>query len=155
MRRLFWILFGVFLCLGLYLYWKTPSDWKVIGITDGDTITVLDSKKQEIKVRLWGIDAPEKKQSFGVNAKSSLSFKTFGKYVVLEVKSKDRYGRTVANVYVGNRWINKELVEDGMAWYYRQYAKSPELEQAEHQARSAKRGLWSQQAVPPWEYRNK
>jgi endonuclease YncB( thermonuclease family) len=130
---------------------------KVVGVTDGDTVTVVDKDKHQVKVRLWGIDAPEKKQAFGSRSKEALSSKVFGKEIDLEEKSKDWYGRTVANVYLGGRWINKELVEEGMVWHYKQYAKkSSELAEAERLAKENKLGLWSDKnPVPPWEFRRK
>jgi endonuclease YncB( thermonuclease family) len=71
------------------------------------------------------------------------------------VQNKDRYGRTVADVWLNTRWINLELVREGWAWMYRQYSKSPELDQAEQQARESKAGLWADKSpVPPWAYRH-
>lgn len=127
---------------------------RVVGVHDGDTITVLTASNHQIRVRLSGIDAPELRQAFGSRSKQALSGKVFGQEVVLTVKNKDRYGRTVADVWLDKRWINLELVREGWAWMYRSYSKAPELDQAERQARQAKAGLWADEApVPPWEYR--
>lgn len=125
-----------------------------VAVTDGDTIKVLVNK-QEIKIRLFGIDAPEKKQAFGTQAKKYLSSRVFGKMVKLRVTGKDRYKRSIAWVYVGNHNINAEIIQAGYAWYYQKYAKKyPVLGTYEAQARAAKRGLWSDpHAVAPWEFR--
>ena len=140
------------------LLWATPVSQtitgRVVGVHDGDTITVLVASNQQIRVRLNGIDAPELHQAFGNKAKQALSGKVFGQTVTLVVKNKDRYGRTVADVWIDKRWINLELTREGWAWMYRQYSRSPELNEAEHQARESKSGLWADRApVPPWEYR--
>lgn len=127
---------------------------RVVGVHDGDTITVLTASNQQVRVRLNGIDAPELHQAFGNKSKQALSGKVFGKDVSLSVKDKDRYGRTVADVRLDKRWINLELVREGWAWMYRQYSKSRELDEAEQQARRSKAGLWADKdPVPPWEYR--
>lgn len=128
---------------------------KVIGITDGDTFTLLRDKTT-IKVRLAEIDCPERKQPFGSRAKQALSDKIFGKEVKLEGEKKDRYGRTIATVVLDDRNINLEMVKDGFAWQYKQYSKSKEFEEAEKEARDNKIGLWvDADPVPPWEFRKK
>ena len=104
---------------------------KVVSIADGDTITVLDSAKVQHKIRLQGIDAPEKKQAFGTKSKERMSEKVGGEEVVVQWKEKDRYGRILGEVMVDNRHINLEMVQDGMAWHYTTYSKSKELAKAE------------------------
>lgn len=128
---------------------------KVVGVSDGDTLTVLTEAKDSVKVRLHGVDAPEAKQAFGNRAKQELSELVFGKAVRVEVEDKDRYGRTVGRVFVGDIAVNAEMVRRGFAWWYREYAKkSVELATAEAEARNAKRGLWAEpNAVAPWEFR--
>lgn len=128
---------------------------QVVGISDGDTITVLSADKTQTKIRLHGIDAPEAKQAYGTKAKESLSAKVFGKSVRIVSRDVDRYGRTVAEVFVGDRLINRELVTDGFAWHYVKYAPNDaELAAAEKAAREAKRGLWADIApVAPWDFR--
>lgn len=135
---------------------------RVVGISDGDTLTALTADKQQIKVRLAGIDTPERGQPFGKAAKQALSDLAFGRDVVLEAEKEDRYGRTVAKVLVDGRDVNLELVTQGYAWWYRKYAaeQSPSdqvlYENAETQARAAGRGLWADPApVPPWEWRRR
>ncbi len=128
---------------------------KVVSIADGDTITVLDSAKVQHRVRLEGIDAPEKAQAFGSKSKDKLS-ELIGKNDVLVTwKEKDRYGRILGDVYVENRHINLEMIKEGMAWHYKQYSKSKELSAAEEQAKRAKKGLWAdKEPVPPWDFRS-
>jgi endonuclease YncB( thermonuclease family) len=130
---------------------------KVIHIADGDTLTVLDGDKVQHKIRLHGIDAPEKGQAFGTKAKEALAERVHEKTVRVVWKEKDRYGRIVDDLYLGSRHVNTEMVRDGFAWWYRRYApKSKELERAEEEAREEPRGLWhDKQPEPPWEYRKR
>jgi len=88
---------------------------KVVGVTDGDTITVLDGANTQYKIRLAGIDAPERGQVFGTKSKQALSDKVFGKQVRVDWTEHDRYQRIIGEVYVGDRWINLELVQEGWA----------------------------------------
>ena len=123
---------------------------KVVGVADGDTITVLYGKK-EYKIRFQHIDCPESSQAFGTKAKQVLSNKVFGKTVTVRWKEKDRYMRILGDVYVGQRWIN-----EGMAWHYKFFSKDASIGAVEAKARAAKRGIWSQpNPVPPWEFRRK
>ena len=126
----------------------------VVHVADGDTLTVLVSNR-EVKVRLWGIDAPEKRQAFGAQAKLALLTLTGGKQVVVEVLGTDRYQRTLGWLLVAGAAVNRQLVQQGMAWWYRQYAPAArDLEAAELEARAAKRGLWADPAAePPWLFR--
>ena len=129
---------------------------KVVGVADGDTITVLDAENAQHKIRLQGIDAPEKAQAFGTKSKEGLSEKIGEKEVVVKWKDKDRYGRMLGEIYLGDRHINLEMVQDGLAWHYKQYSKSKELAVAEDEARNAKKGLWVDKSPePPWEFRKK
>jgi len=133
---------------------------RVVGVTDGDTITVLDANKVQHKIRLSGIDAPEKKQPFGNRSKESLSELAFDKTVNVETSKRDRYGRQIGKVLVNGRDVNLVQVERGMAWFYRQYQRdqSPNdrrlYEAAEDAAKANKWGLWRDaDPVPPWEFR--
>ena len=130
---------------------------KVVHIADGDTLTVLDADKVQHKIRLAGIDAPEKSQAFGTKAKEALAEKVHEKTVRVVWKEKDRYGRIVGEIHLGDRHINLEMVHDGWAWWYRTYApKSKALEQAEADAKKEKRGLWrDKDPEPPWEFRKR
>ena len=146
-------------------------DGLVVGVSDGDTISVLDAEKRQHKIRLMGIDAPEKRQPFGEKSKQSLSSLVFGLPVRVEWKKRDRYGRIVGKVLAKeqgckvepcllNRDICKEQVAAGLAWHYKEYAKeqsAPDRRSyadAEDEARRAKIGLWhDSNPVPPWEFR--
>lgn len=134
---------------------------QVVGVADGDTITVLDADKVQHKIRLAGIDAPEKKQAFGNRSKESLSDLVFDKTVNVETDKRDRYRREIGKVLVNGRDVNLVQVERGMAWFYRQYQReqSPNdrklYEAAEDAAKAGKRGLWRDvDPVPPWEFRH-
>lgn len=148
-------------CLGLVFIpcqcvFAEDFSGRVVGISDGDTITVMHDGRPE-KVRLNGIDAPEKRQAYGNRAKLFVSALAFGKEVRVDVKGQDRYGRSVATVTLPNgRNLNHEIVKAGLAWWFRKYApKNKELEALETEAREAKRGLWADRdPVPPWEYRS-
>jgi endonuclease YncB( thermonuclease family) len=127
---------------------------KVVSIADGDTITVLDADKKQHKVRLNGIDAPEKKQAFGAKSKTRLGEMVAGKDVVVEWKEKDTYGRTLGKVTQSGVDVNLQMVKEGLAWHYRKYSKSIELARAEAEAKAAKKGLWADpNPVPPWDFR--
>jgi endonuclease YncB( thermonuclease family) len=133
---------------------------KVIGVSDGDTITVLDNQKRQHKIRLDGIDAPESNQDFGSRSKQSLSDLVFGKTVTVISSKKDRYGRTVGKVTFNASDINLEQLNRGMAWFYRAYARelsrddAVAYERAENDAKAGKRGLWADLSpTPPWEFR--
>jgi endonuclease YncB( thermonuclease family) len=128
---------------------------KVVGVHDGDTLTVLTAAKESVKVRLYGIDAPESKQAFGARAKQELSELAFAKDARVDVQSKDRYGRTVGRVFVGPVDVNAEMVKRGFAWWYKAYAKKDSLlDAAERAARKAGAGLWADKApVAPWDFR--
>jgi endonuclease YncB( thermonuclease family) len=128
---------------------------RVVGVSDGDTLTLLEPGNKQTKVRLAQIDAPEKSQDFGQVSKQALSDLVFGKSVTVEVETTDRYGRTVGKVLVGEKDANLAQVKAGMAWVYRQYAKDPSYFAAEAAAKAAKVGIWSRpDVIPPWEYRH-
>lgn len=130
---------------------------KVVGVSDGDTISVMHNGKAE-RTRLSGIDCPEKGQPFGQRAKQFTSELVFGKEVTVTVLDTDRYGRTVGEVkLLDGQVLNQELVKAGLAWWYRQYApKDATLEHLETEAKSAKRGVWADpHPVPPWEWRHR
>lgn len=129
---------------------------KIVGVHDGDSITLLTAEKQQIKVRLEGIDAPELRQAFGTASKQALSDLVFDKTVRLQVTGKDRYQRTLGDVFVGQTWINLAMVERGFAWHFVKYNKDARLRTAETKARDACLGLWRNPApVAPWDWRPK
>lgn len=145
----------------LALLWSLPLfaaeavKGKVVSVADGDTITVLQ-EKTPIKVRLHGVDAPEKAQDFGTAARKFTSDLCFGVEVTVEVTDTDRYGRKVGKVTLPDgRLLNHELVAAGMAHWYEDYdPDDTTLKQLQADARAAKRGLWSRSdVIPPWEFR--
>lgn len=122
----------------------------VIGVADGDTITVLTSAKDRVRVRLYGIDAPESHQAFGTVAKKALSERIFRKMVRIDVVSRDRFGRTVGRVFFGDDDIGLGQVRGGFAWWYAHFAANDEaLRDAEAEARKSKSGLWSEPSPVP------
>jgi endonuclease YncB( thermonuclease family) len=126
----------------------------VVGIADGDTLTVLTASKKQHKIRLAEIDAPENIQPFGTKSKQSLSDMCFGKEVEVTPYVKDRYKRIVARVKCAGVDANAEQVNRGMAWVYRRYAKDHDLYVLEHGAKAGKRGLWADSSpTPPWQWR--
>lgn len=129
---------------------------KVVGVHDGDTLTLLDDAETQIKVRLAEIDAPESHQPYGSRAKQELSGLAFGRSATVQMQDIDRYGRTVGRVTVDGVDVNAEMVRRGAAWVYRKYAKDQSLFTIEEQARDAKAGLWAlpeADQMPPWEWR--
>ena len=130
----------------------------VSRVKDGDTLAVRIVGGEETAVRLYGIDAPEKRQPFGPEAWDHLVVLASGKEVVLERVSVDRYGRLVAIVEVGGERLQSAMVAAGWAWVYGDYCRDGpycrELTRLEGEARAAGRGLWAQpEPTPPWEYR--
>lgn len=152
-----------FLALLLLILLVTPSveaafpfTGKVVAVLDGDTIEVLHNGKAE-RIRLNGIDCPEKKQAFGQKAKQFTSSLVFGKTVVVVPSEKDRYNRTVGDVFLldgGN--ISYELVKAGLAWWYRNYSNDVLIAMLELEAQLERRGLWvDPHPIPPWEWRKR
>ncbi len=143
---------------------------KVVGIADGDTVTVLEESDQQHKVRLAGIDAPERRQAYGDRAKQHLSSLVYGKAVVVVWDKRDRYGRIVGRVLARDcsgltcRYsvdAGLEQIKAGLAWHYKQYAKEQPLAERleyaalEQLARTRREGLWHDaDPIPPWEYRH-
>ena len=126
---------------------------KVVSIHDGDTITILQDK-QQIKVRLFGIDAPELKQPYGKKSKQFLANLIAGKVVEVEPKGKDRYKRTLGIIYYKGQDINAQMVLNGYAWAYVKYSRI--YVNQEKLARENKRGLWqSSNPTPPWVWRRR
>ncbi len=135
---------------------------RVVGITDGDTATVLDSSRTQYKVRLAGIDAPEKKQPFGQKSKEALSDCAYDKTATIVGDKQDRYGRLVGKVMVSGVDCNLRQINLGLAWHYKKYMKEqPEGDRAtysrtEDSARGKRVGLWVEaDPMPPWEWRRR
>jgi micrococcal nuclease len=129
----------------------------VISVSDGDTFKLETSEGTKVKVRLYGIDAPEKKQPYGNEAFDALKSKILRQGVTVDVVTIDRYKRTVGIVSLNGRNINIEMIREGWAWAYTEYLKRPyasEYINAENEARAKGLGLWKQRnPQPPWEFR--
>lgn len=135
-----------------------PS-YNVVAVADGDTITVARDHVTR-KIRLAGIDAPEKNQPFGLIAREFLSSLAFGKDVDVETEKMDRYGREVGKVLLDGKDINLAMVLAGLAWHYKKYQfeQSPsdrlQYDDAEKSARVARLGLWQDvDPIAPWDFR--
>ena len=141
--------------------WAETLTGRVVGISDGDTLTLLDAGHSQYKIRLSGIDAPEKKQDYGERSKTSLSSLAYNRQAAAHCRKTDRYQRKVCVVFVDGRDVGLEQIKTGMAWWYQQYAKEQtqqeriDYEHAEFQAKSHRYGLWNgKNPAPPWEWRH-
>ena len=132
-----------------------PLEGKVVAVYDGDTLTVLDSAKRQHKIRLEGIDAPERRQAFGTQSKDLATILAFGEKVSVRVASVDRYGRLIGDVTLPDgKVMSEEMIKAGLAHHYKQYSKSKVLADLETAARKAKVGVWVLiEPTPPWEFR--
>jgi endonuclease YncB( thermonuclease family) len=157
---------NIFQCLATLLLFiagnlnASTLQGKVVHVADGDTITILDASNTQHKIRLQGIDAPEKAQAFGQKSKQSLYQMIHNKQVTIEFRKKDKYGRTVGKVVFNGLDVCLEQIKLGMAWHYKQYESEQTKEdreiyaQAEISARANAIGLWKdKQPIPPWEFR--
>lgn len=128
-------------------------DCNVIGISDGDTVTCL-KEKQQYKIRLAEIDAPEKNQDFGTTSRQNLSDLVYRKNVTIQYDQKDRYGRIIGYITVGGKDVNKEQLSKGMAWFYTDYGKRRDYKEVSAIAKSNKIGLWQKpNPIEPWNFR--
>ena len=135
---------------------------RVVGMADGDTLTILDSANRQHRIRVAGIDAPEKAQDFGQRSKTNLSAMAFNQPATADCPKRDRYGREVCKIVVNGQDVGLEQIRAGMAWWYKQYSREQssedraDYEQAEIQAKIHRKGLWdSKDPVPPWEWRRR
>jgi micrococcal nuclease len=141
-----------FMMLSVRLYAVLPEG-RCVGVSDGDTVTLLIDGRVE-KVRLFGIDAPEKGQAFGQRAKLHAASLVYGRRVGIERKGVDRYGRTIGRLFVDGRSVNEAMLRAGFAWHYTRYSSDSRLDSLERDARKGKRGLWAdREPLSPWEYR--
>lgn len=152
MRKLLILIMTLFI---VTLSFATIIKGKVIKVADGDTITILEENGDKTRVRFYGIDAPEKKQNYGIKSLDVLKNLIDKKEVEIEVKDKDQYGRVVGIVYYDKKNINLYMLETGNAWWYKQYSKhNIEFKIAEEKAKLEKLGLWKEKnPTPPWIYR--
>lgn len=133
---------------------------RVVGIADGDTLTILDANREQHRIRLAGIDAPERKQPFGQASKQSLSDLAYDRDVDVEWRKTDRYGRIIGKVLVSGQDANLIQIKKGMAWHYKKYeSEQPVADRkvyaaAENRARQQRQGLWREQLpITPWDWR--
>jgi endonuclease YncB( thermonuclease family) len=130
---------------------------RVVRVADGDTVTVLDRRNTQHKVRLYGIDSPERDQPYGKAAKNALQRLIDNRPVEVVVVAKDSYGRTVGTLYRDGVNLNEAMVAAGYAWWYQHFAPNERrLEEAEQRARAQRIGLWSEpRPVAPWDWRRR
>lgn len=146
----FWLLFGFFVTTA---YGAEPFAGRVVGVADGDTLTVLAGETPH-RVRLAEIDAPEKKQAFGERAKQSLAALCFAQQAEVSPGKTDRYGRTVARVRCQGMDASLHQVQQGLAWAYTKYLTDPDIAIAEQLARASGLGLWTTpEPTAPWLFR--
>ena len=133
---------------------------RVVGITDGDTLTLLDATKNQHKIRLAGIDSPEKGQAYGQHCKQRLSDLAYDRVATVESNKLDRYGRVIGKVLVDGQDVNLEQIRRGCGWHYKKYQNEQSLDDrlsynnAEESARASKIGLWvEKEPTPPWDWR--
>lgn len=150
----------VVLCLAASIARAESVEARVVAITDGDTLTAVTAQKKQIRIRLAGIDAPEKRQPFGKAAKAALSDRVFGRQVLLDIRKIVKNGPALAKVQFDGRDVNLELLQLGLAWWYQRFAGEQTTEDqadyaaAEQSAREGSVGLWTDFAPdPPWEWR--
>lgn len=154
--RLFYIITLLLLFLPSTSFTKMITG-KVISVADGDTIKILSKQKKQTKIRLYGIDTPEKSQAFGKKAKKFTASLTAEKKVSVKIYDTDRYGRSVGVVFAGGTNVNEEIIKAGYAWQYRKYCKASFCDdwlEIEKQARNNRIGLWQDKnPQAPWEWR--
>ncbi len=154
----------ILILLSLFIITSIPSlafpqilTGKVISVADGDTITVLDNRHRQTRIRLYGIDTPEKGQAFGRKAKQFTAGLVAGKIVKVKIYDVDKYGRSVGVVFVHGRNVNEEIIRAGYGWQYRKYCRVSFCSKwltIEQMARNVGLGLWrDKHPVPPWEWR--
>jgi len=140
--------------------WADVLTGKIVELADGDTVTVLDERKQQHKIRLAGIDAPERKQPYADASRKHLASLVFGKNVEVRFHKKDRYGRLVGTVFLDGSDVNLRQVNAGLAWHYKAYEREQseqerlDYSEAEETAHRLRLGLWQEpHPVPPWDFR--
>jgi endonuclease YncB( thermonuclease family) len=150
------------LCILAHVAHAADLSGRIVSIADGDTVTLLDSTNTQHKIRLKGIDAPEKAQPFGQKSKTNLSSLVFNREVTADCGKQDKYHREICKIIVNGMDANLEQVKAGMAWHYKQFAKeqSPkdreDYEIADFNAKIRRLGLWADtNPVPPWEWRRR
>lgn len=155
------LLLAGLLCLSLTAHSETLTG-RVVKVADGDTVTILDSTNTQHKIRLSGIDAPERKQAFGSRSQQALSADVFGKTVTVDWNKRDKYRRIVGKILIDGHDVNLKQIQRGMAWHYKAYEREQDVSdrsiyaQAEYQAQRDKVGLWvDKDSVAPWDFRKR
>lgn len=149
---------GLMTALCLILLSAVPVRAEILGrvvkVYDGDTLEMVDAENAVCRVRLQGIDAPERTQAFSDRSRRVLSDLVFGKDVRVVTEGKDIYNRFLGHVYVSELWVNREMIRKGMAWHYKYFSKDPRLANSEIYARNSRLGLWADpDPVAPWIFR--
>lgn len=151
MKQLAWMLF----CLSATTH-ATEITGTVFRVIDGDTLIMFTPERVPHTVRLTEIDAPERKQPYGVKASAALDALCTGKPVVVHSTKKDRFGRTLGRVFCNGKDANADMIAQGMAWVYTRYNTDKSLIPLQRAAKEEEKGLWSDpQPVPPWEWRKR
>ena len=154
MKKIFLlILLGIIICV-IECY-AQKFNVKVVKISDGDTFVGINSDNLQLKFRIWGIDAPEKKQAYGTKAKDFLSSLIFGKTITVDVQKQDGWGRYLTYVYTPDgKDVSLEMIKNGYAWHYVKYDNTEEYNAAELNAKKNKVGLWvDPKPIAPWDFR--
>ncbi len=132
---------------------QATGHFRAVRVIDGDTMRIVGSDNVELTLRLAGVDAPERDQPYGNTATGALEAIVRDEHLTLVDIGRDKYGRVLANCFIGNEWIELELVQQGFAWAYPEFAEA-ELVGAENKARAAGEGLWAADSpIPPWKWR--
>jgi endonuclease YncB( thermonuclease family) len=157
LRLVLWLLAGATLVLLLVCPSRAAPmvgwEGRVVGVVDGDTLDVLQDGRS-VRIRLEGVDCPERAQPWSRRATTLVSDLAFGRTASVRVVTVDRYCRQVARVEVEGRDLSRELLRSGLAWHFKLYNQDSDLADLETQARAQRRGLWSQaDPIPPWEWR--
>lgn len=149
-------LFTLLLILLINVSFAQVITGKVVRVKDGDTIVILDSKNKQHTIRVAAIDCPEKSQPYGKEAKWFVSDEIYRKSVEVDVLKKDRYGRSIANIFYSGKNLSVELLKKGYAWHYKKFSKNRFFQSLEDKSRKNKKGLFKQSnPIEPWEYRRK
>ncbi len=156
MQNRYWVFIISFLLITTCVFGQLKG--RIIGVSDGDSVSLLDENNQVFKIRLHGIDAPEKKQDYGSVSKNFIGDMIYDKYVWVKTNGVDRYGRTIGIIYLNEKMegqsINEKSLENGMSWHYKKYDKNVVWAALEVKARESKLGLWNMpNPIAPWSFR--
>ncbi|TWP31815.1 thermonuclease family protein [Apibacter muscae] len=155
MKKLKPLFFLLSFLVSTFLLSQTLSG-RVIKVADGDTVTILTDENEQIKIRLYGIDCPEKGQDFSSKATAFTSSFCFGKIVKVTQKGLDRYGRVLGIILIGKKNLNEELLKNGLAWHYKYFDKTQKYVDLEQEAKNNKLNIWSMNnPIAPWDFRKK